>query len=297
MGTFIGNSGVSSPSPWGRCGPVVEGPEEVVTEIPERQRHSGARLVFAGAVLLVAQNSILLLALVLALAIDVSTGFTWARAALLLDLPGVALLGAGLVRLASRTGEGGASATGGILCFGWLGLTLAWRWILPGLSGRGFEDILIAIWGSDGTALPELPSMGLAVHGMLVLWIVASAVLVAIPLSLRTERGWPLGAVLLEGRVEPRTWEGFVALNATGTFLVAGSLLAILGGASVGWPLQAGVLIKVAFAPSSGAFAYAQLGRRARRSLLGRETGPTERRAGVAGSDSTPEGLPHAEDE
>lgn len=227
-----------------------------------------AGLVLLGAAILAAQNGILLAALLVALAIDIPAGFQWATVALLLDTPGIALLGVGLSRMASRAGAG-PLASG--LCFAWVGLTIGWRWILPGIAGRGFDEILIDLWGSDGAEPADrIPATPLQI-GMLALWMAASAILVAVPLWLRGKAGWPVGASLLEDRIDSRSWEGFVTLNATGTFLVAGSLLAILGGATIGWPLQAGVVIKVALAPSSGAFAYASLARRARKAVPVRE--------------------------
>jgi hypothetical protein len=76
-----------------------------------------------------------------------------------------------------------------------------------------------------------------------------------------------VGDALLEMRVDLKSWEGFLVLNAIGTVLVAGELWTILDGGPGGGLLTAGIAIKIAVVPFNGAFAYGFLAYRARRAV------------------------------
>ncbi len=156
----------------------------------------------------------------------------------------------------------------GSLCIVSALLTLSWRWAIPSFIGRDFQDILFVILESEGGLPGELPSYETPIRAMFYLWMAASATLVAAAYLLRFSSKGLRGAVLVEEKVDLRSWEGFTTLNAVGTFLVAFEMLRIIDGRVGGPLLLAGIFMKVTFVPLNGAFAYFYLARRAARLRL-----------------------------
>jgi hypothetical protein len=98
---------------------------------------------------------------------------------------------------------------------------------------------------------------------MLLLWVAASVSLMASALMLRAQASSSAVGVLLEKRLDLRSWEGFATLNAFGTIIVVGGLWSILAGGSGGGMLTAGIALKVIVIPFNGMFAYGLLAYRA----------------------------------
>jgi len=193
---------------------------------------------------------------------DPGAGFLLGSSSLYVDVPATLLLGLGLLRLArqAKGGQADWASASSVLLLAWVVLTVLWRWLLPATLGAGYADLLDAILGSEGGTAPLPGGWTLALDGMLILWIVASFALAAAALLLRLDI--PVGSVLLEPRMDLRSWEGFALLNAAGTFLVALQLLVIVHGGTSGLLLTEGLVVKVAAVPLNGIFSYGLLARR-----------------------------------
>jgi len=232
-------------------------------------RPLGTTLALVGASVLVIQNLLLLSGFFVWLG-DPDSGFLLASASLFLDVPGLALLGLGILRMAAESEalgrRAGLARISGLLVIAGVGITILWRWVLPAIGGRDFTSVFDAILGSDGGIPPALVGQVFEVRMMLVLWVATAVLIVAAALILRL-RGGVVGDALLEMRVDLKSWEGFLVLNAIGTVLVAGELWTILDGVPGGGLLTAGIAIKIAVVPFNGAFAYGFLAYRARRAV------------------------------
>lgn len=236
--------------------------------LPRSGRPMGATLVLMGAIVLTVQNVLLLAGFFVWLG-DSESGFRLGSASLFLDVPGAALMGLGILRMAAETEspgrKGRLAAVSGLLVLAWAALTVLWRWALPAVGGRDFTAVFDAILGSGGGIPPELVGQAFAIRMMLLLWIATAALLAAAALFLRLRGAKIVGDTLLEMRVDLKSWEGFTILNAVGTVLVAGELWSILDGGSGSSLLTVGILLKVAIVPFNGIFAYGFLAYRARR--------------------------------
>jgi hypothetical protein len=259
---FIGAAGNTPGSGGGRVARGLPGIS------PRSWRPKGVTLVLTGAIVLVLQNALLLAGFFVWLG-DQESGFRLGSAFLFLDVPGAALLGLGILRIAAETESLGRrarlGALSGLLVLAWAGLTVLWRWALPAVGGKDFTTVFDAILGSEGGIPPELAGQAFLVRVMLLLWIATATLFAAAVLILRLRSGKVVGDALLERRVDVQSWEGFAILNAVGTWLVAGELLSILDGGSGGGLLTAGIAIKVVVVPFEGIFAYGFLAYRARR--------------------------------
>ncbi len=257
---------------------------------PVRWRTSSALILIATSALSI-QNAILFLAFLIFLGGVPSLTFDIARVSFFMDYPATVLLGIGLVSLSlslRRPQMNNASESDGPMqrglrlltlagsfCIVSALLTLSWRWAIPSFIGRDFQDILFRILESEGGLPGELPSYETPIRAMFYLWMAASATLVAAAYLLRFSSKGLRGAVLVEEKVDLRSWEGFATLNAVGTFLVAFEMLRIIDGRVGGPLLLAGIFMKVTFVPLNGAFAYSYLARRAAR-LRHEMRGPAE---------------------
>lgn len=224
-------------------------------------------MVLAGAIALAVQNGLLFVGFLVWLG-DSESGFRIGSSSLFLDVPGMALLGVGVLWMAAEAESAGRkpgfAAVCGVLLLVWPAITVLWRWALPAVRGWDYVDVFNAILESDSGMPSSLEDSDLAVRMMLLLWIAASVSLVAAVLLLRFRGATVVGRALLEQRADIRSWEGFAILNALGTVLVAGEFLSVLDGGSAGGLLTAGLVIKVTVVPFNGIYAYALLAYRAR---------------------------------
>jgi hypothetical protein len=136
---------------------------------------------------------------------------------------------------------------------------------LPAVGGQDFTAVFDDILDSDGGIPPSLVEQVFEVRVMLLLWFVTAVLLAAAALMLRLRSGRAIGDVLLDKKVDLKSWEGFALLNAVGTFLVAGELWSILDGGSGSGLLTAGIVLKIVVVPFNGIFAYGFLAYRARK--------------------------------
>lgn len=234
----------------------------------------GLRFIAAGAVVLAVQSALLFGGFLIYTAAPGSAAFDGSAAVVFLDLPGLALLAFGLLRVAraQTPSESGRDLVrlSAVLGLASLAAVVGWRAAIPARLGRPYADVLLALWNSDGGLPPELASHAAEVVVLLVLWLAASILLAASSYALRLSSG-PIGRALLEPRVDLRSWEGFATLNAAGTVLVAGSMLLVVAGGVAGNLLLVGAVMKVSVVSLNGTFAYAFLAGRARRAPILRE--------------------------
>ncbi|MEM2891468.1 MAG: hypothetical protein QXJ32_03030 [Thermoplasmata archaeon] len=198
-----------------------------------------------------------------------SMGVHVGSSSLLIDLPGMFLIGTGILATGWRSRENSDEKWYVHLCGSLiLGSVLAsatWRWGIPRLLDMSYVDVLNGILDSE-----DINNMFSAlelrwVSIMLVTWAASSIMLMAGVLLLRIRGLRWVTSALLESRPALNSWEGFVVLNALGTMLLVSQLMVMVNGGDGTGILTAALVMKTVIIPFNGIVAYAMLAYRARK--------------------------------
>lgn len=188
---------------------------------------------------------------------------------LLIDLPGLLLIGTGILwtgwEARAHDKEGRHAGFCGILIVGSALASAAWRWGVPRLLDMSYIDVFNGILDVE-----DVDSMFSAfelrwVSFMLVIWATSSIMLMAGVLILRVGGPKSATSALLENRLALNSWEGFAVLNALGTVLLVSQLVIMVNGGDGTDLLTAGLVMKMVIIPFNGVVAYALLAYRARK--------------------------------